>query len=106
MNYRNRKLLDLAHELHDCTAQIEGVCIGYSEHGLEPAHSNQSVHGKGGHLKAHDCFHAAMCHNCHAELDQGKHLSREERREIWQRAYDATILEYFKRGWLSVSDAL
>lgn len=99
-NYRNRSLLDLAHDLHDCTAQIEGVCQGYSPDGLEPAHSNQSRHGKGMSIKAHDCFHAAICHSCHVEIDQGHKLSREERAEVWQKAHERTILEYFNRGWL------
>lgn len=100
MNHRDRRILNLAHALHDCTMQIPGVCRGYSVEGLEPAHSNQARHGKGGAMKAHDIFHAAICHECHVEIDQGKRLSREERAEYWQRAHEATLLEYVKRGWL------
>lgn len=103
-NYRNRRLLDLAHALHECTARLPGLCLGYSPHGLEPAHSNQSCHGKGLSLKAHDVFHAALCHPCHAALDQGRQLSRAERVAVWSRAFEATYLEYFRRGWLHVVD--
>jgi hypothetical protein len=35
------------------------------------AHSNQSRHGKGLGLKAHDCFVAFLCAHCHHWLDQG-----------------------------------
>jgi hypothetical protein len=52
--------------------------------------------------KSDDIFHAAMCHACHAELDQGRLLSKDARRDVWQRAHERTMLEYFKRGWLTV----
>lgn len=93
-NYRNRDLLDLAYEI-DCTLRIQGVCEG----GMgEPCHSNQSRHGKGGALKAHDCFFAAGCRACHRELDQGKKFTLDEKIEIWQRGHERTMLELFRRG--------
>ena len=95
-NYRNRDLLNLAHKLHDCP-----LCQRYSVDGLEPAHSNQSKHGKALGLKGHDNFHAAICHDCHALLDNGM-LNREDAVSMWEMAYDLTMLEYFKRGWLVV----
>lgn len=99
MNYRNRGLLDLAYHI-DCTARIPGSCIGGPG---EPAHSNQSRHGKGVSIKAHDCFFASMCRGCHSEIDHGKRLSREERREIWQRAHDETLLKLFSQGLVKVA---
>ncbi len=66
-NYRDRALLNLASQLN-CTLQIDGVCEGGAG---EPCHSNQSRHGKGGSIKAHDCFFASGCRSCHRELDQG-----------------------------------
>jgi hypothetical protein len=102
-NYRNRRLLDLAHRVQECQLRIPGVCVGHSVDGCEPAHSNQSRHGKGGAMKAHDIFHAAACHWCHAELDQGKKLSREERRNYWQDGFERTWLLYLKQGWLKVT---
>lgn len=103
MTYRNRKLLDLAHRVHECQVQIPGVCEGYSAHGCEPAHSNQQRHGKGMGLKAADNFHAAACHSCHAELDQGKSLSKDLRREIFNEAHERTMALYIQNGWLVVA---
>lgn len=96
MNYRNRALLNLAHQLNTCPG-----CGGWSMHGLEPAHSDSQKHGKGTGIKAHDAFHAALCHDCHTALHSNK-LDREEKRELWQRAFDATLLTYFRNGWLVV----
>lgn len=98
MNYRNRSLLDLAHRLNECTCG----CGLFVPEGLEPAHSNQSRHGKGMGIKSHDLFHAGLAHDCHARIDQGKDLSGEERADIWQLAHERTLLEYFRRGWLRV----
>lgn len=92
MNYRNRKLLDLAYRI-DCTVQIPGLCDGGPG---EPAHSNQSRHGKGGALKAHDCFFASACRSCHRELDQGRRFSREEKFDLWQKAHERTLLALFE----------
>jgi len=102
-NYRNRKLLDLAHRVHECQVQIDGVCIGYSPHGCEPAHANWSEYGKSMGRKADDVYHAAACHACHAELDQGKQLSREERLDYWRRGFERTMLYYFRQGWLRIA---
>lgn len=93
--YENRRLLDLAHNLHECTH-----CGRYVPEGLEPAHSNQSRHGKGMSMKAHDCFHAALCHACHARLDQGSDLSREMRHALWEAAHENTFLLYLALGWI------
>ena len=95
-NYRNRQLLDLAHELHDCP-----LCQRHCVDGLEPAHGNGSRYGKGLGIKAHDCFHAAICHDCHALIDNGM-LNKEDAQDMWRMAHEATLLEYFRRGWLVV----
>ncbi|MDT3468647.1 nuclease domain-containing protein [Stenotrophomonas maltophilia] len=97
-NYRDRSLLDLAYQLN-CTLQIDGVCEGGPG---EPCHSNQSRHGKGGSIKAHDCFFASGCRSCHRELDQGKRFTREKKAEIWQRAHDLTMLQLWQQGYLQV----
>jgi len=66
------------------------------------AHSNQSKHGKGMSIKAHDCFVAFLCHRCHHEIDQGSKLSKEERIDLWQRAHEATLLHLFRTNRLVV----
>ncbi len=99
MNYRDRALLDLAYQLN-CTLQIDGVCEGGPG---EPCHSNQSRHGKGGSIKAHDCFFASGCRSCHRELDQGKRFTREEKADIWQHAHERTILQLFQLRLVKVA---
>ena len=56
----------------------------------QAAHSNWAEHGKGRGIKASDEFTAALCQTCHTELDQGSHLSKEQRRQMWDRAYEKT----------------
>ena len=101
--YRSRRLLDLAHELHECTLTIPGVCQGYVPEGLEPAHGPKSLLGGGVGQKSHDIF-AAACHACHAELDQGRLLSRRERHEIWAMGAAKTWVLLLERGWLKVAE--
>lgn len=79
---RDRKLLDLAYEF-PCLLRFQ-CCEGGAG---EPAHSNQPRHGKGGAIKAHDNFHVPACRACHRELDQGKTMTRDEKRDAWERAY-------------------
>lgn len=102
-NFRDRKLLDLAHRVNECQLRLPEVCTGYSPHGCEPAHSNSQRHGKGMSIKADDCFHVAACHACHAELDQGRRFTREEKAEFWQAGYDRTMALYWRNGWLKVA---
>jgi hypothetical protein len=85
--YRNQKLLE---------AVRESPCqhCGKSDGTVVAAHSNQSRDGKGRSIKAHDYRIAALCFTCHAELDQGRRLSREERLNMWEDAHRATV------GWL------
>jgi hypothetical protein len=87
MNYRNPKLLEVVREAPcmSCGAQ-DGTVVA--------AHSNQLRDGKGRSIKAHDFRIAALCYRCHADIDQGATMSREERREAWETAHRATI------GWL------
>ena len=97
-HYRDRDLLDLAYQL-PCTLQLP-CCEG----GMgEPAHANSHRYGKGGSIKAHDCFFAAACRACHRELDQGRTMSREEKLHAWQLGYEKTMLELWQRGLIRVA---
>ena len=62
----------------------------------QAAHSNWSKHGKARSLKASDEFTAALCYSCHAEMDQGMCLSKEERQMMWDNAYAKTLVELQK----------
>jgi hypothetical protein len=39
-----------------------------------------------------------LCFTCHAELDQGRDMSREERLNMWEAAHRGTV------GWLFEND--
>lgn len=82
--YRNKKLLEVVREapcMH-CGAQ-DGTVVA--------AHSNQLRDGKGRGLKASDAAIAALCCNCHHQIDQGFILSKEERRNAWDEAHRKTM---------------
>jgi hypothetical protein len=93
--YRSRKLLDAAREL---PCQHCGVSDGT----IVAAHSNQLRDGKGRGLKAHDYRIASLCFTCHAELDQGSKMSKQERVEMFDVAHRSTIGQLFERGYLEV----
>jgi hypothetical protein len=85
--YRHEKLLKA---VRDCPCQHCGAQDGT----VVAAHSNQLIDGKGRGLKAHDYRIAALCFRCHAELDQGTKMSKQERVNMWEAAHRATV------GWL------
>ena len=65
--------------------------------GTQAAHRNES---KGMGLKTSDALVAALCGICHHELDNGKNLTRDERRDMWNRAYITTIQALIEQGHL------
>jgi hypothetical protein len=99
--YRSKRLLDAARG-QNCTLRIPGICNGNSETTVA-AHSNQIMHGKGMGIKAHDCFAAWACSSCHAEIDQGSKLSRQQKDEYWQAGFERTILQMFLLGIIAVA---
>ena len=68
------------------------------------AHSNQQKDGKGMGIKAHDYRIAALCYSCHADIDQGQRLNKEERKAVWDEAHRRTIGWLFDRGHLTLTD--
>jgi hypothetical protein len=94
--YRNPNLLK---SVRDFPCQHCGVDNGT----IVAAHSNQLRDGKGRSLKAHDFRIAALCYNCHAELDQGNKMSKEERINMWEEAHRKTIGLLFQKGCLNVT---
>jgi hypothetical protein len=71
-------------------------CVAcYREGMTQAAHRNQ---GKGMGLKTDDCLTAALCQSCHSEIDQGKALSREERRARMDVFILITLVELAKKG--------
>lgn len=96
MMFRSKKLLVACRELpcQHCGRSDGTVCA---------AHANWLQYGKGRSIKAHDCYVAALCSTCHAELDQGSKMDRAERLEMWRRAFERTIYELFQRGLITVA---
>ena len=92
--YRNKKLLEAVREspCQICGAQ-DGTVVA--------AHSNQQRDGKGMGLKAHDYRIAALCFTCHADIDQGKTLNKQQKFEAWDNAHRNTIGWLFERGYLT-----
>ena len=95
MIYRNKRLLEIARNF---PCQHCGIDDGT----VVAAHSNQLRDGKGKGIKASDYRIASLCFKCHAELDQGKNLSKQERLEMWEEAHRKTIALLFDNGHLQV----
>ena len=75
-------------------ASLECVgCGGESQ----AAHRNE---GKGMGLKTDDCLTASLCPRCHAEIDQGKDMTREERRARMDAAIFVTLIRLARRGMI------
>ncbi|WP_246120742.1 hypothetical protein [Chitinolyticbacter meiyuanensis] len=55
---------------------------------VQAAHRNE---GKGKSQKVDDCLTAALCPTCHSEIDQGRDLTREERRARMNQAIVETL---------------
>lgn len=69
-----------------CYLAIPGCCTRDIAT-VVPCHSNQSRHGKGMGHKADDVYTVPGCRACHAEIDQGKRFTKEEKFGIWDAAY-------------------
>lgn len=81
-----------------CCWPLTHVCQGL----IEYAHSNQLRDGHAKALKSHDFRIALICHSAHAEHDQGKNLSKDERREAWDEAHRRTVGVLFMRDIVRV----
>jgi hypothetical protein len=94
--YRNKSLLEAVREspCQSCGAQ-NGTVVA--------AHSNQQRDGKGMGLKAHDYRIAALCFTCHADIDQGKTLNKQEKFEAWDEAHRKTIGWLFETGRITLT---
>jgi len=90
---RDKRLLQMAGTLHcqNCGKNDSTVCA---------AHSNWAEHGKGRGIKASDIYIASLCHDCHMELDQGKTLSKDERKEMWTKAHIKTMDKLVQLGYV------
>lgn len=84
MTYRNRKLLDLAHEA-PCFLRLAPYGCGADK--SVPCHSDMLRHSRGVGHKSDDCLAVPGCPACH-ELFTRKNLGREGYDEVWQTAFE------------------
>jgi hypothetical protein len=61
------------------------------------AHTNWGG-GKARSLKASDEYTAALCYTCHSELDQGRMLTKEQRKKLWVVAHYRTVRKLVMLG--------
>ena len=87
--FRSKKLLA-------AVAQMPCQHCGLEGH-TQAAHTNWG-HGKGRGIKADDHMVAALCQFCHAEIDQGARLSRQERKDMWEAAHLKTAHKVQEMG--------
>jgi hypothetical protein len=67
-----------------CYLRIHDVCNG-DWRTCVPAHRNES---KGAGLKNPDYFTLPACFACHYEFDQGKRFLRQQKRDMWNVAFE------------------
>lgn len=89
--YRSRKWMAAVASLESCV-----LC---GRNGVQVAHRNE---GKAKGRKADDCLTAALCPACHAEIDQGAHMTRDQRRAEMDRAIVLTVRALVRAGKIEV----
>lgn len=71
-------------------------CVKCGKEGeTQAAHRNE---GKGMAMKTDDCLTAALCHTCHAVIDQGPGMTRDERRAVLDFAILMTLVGLAREG--------
>jgi Protein of unknown function (DUF1364) len=91
--YRSKPLLALARG-KPCLLQAVAGCRGADGTTTVAAHSNQSKHGKGAHIKAHDTYTVWACAVCHTWLDSSYSATQEEKFEAFDEACYRQLREW------------
>lgn len=81
------------------TASVES-CVLCKRFGVQVAHSNQD---RGMSQKSAAWLTAALCPECHHEIDNGKHMERAERRALMDRAIVLTHDALIRNGRLRLA---
>lgn len=84
--------------LLNCAKDQACVACGVQDGTIVTAHSNLQEHGKGTSIKAHDCMSAWLCHRCHSEYDQGKSMTKDEKREFILTMICRTTVRLWQQG--------
>lgn len=91
MNATERKWFSAVASLESCV-----LCHAY---GIQVAHSNEN---RGMGQKSAPWLTAALCRNCHHEIDNGKNLDQHERRSMMRRAILLTHDALIRSGKLRI----
>lgn len=71
-------------------------CVAcYREGMTQAAHRNE---GKSMGMKTDDCLTAGLCVECHTDIDSGRHLTRQERRERMDAYIMLTLVQLARQG--------
>lgn len=84
MTYRNRRLLDVAHEA-PCFLDLGTVGCGTNP--SVPCHSDMLRHGRGASHKSHDCLAVPGCPACHAVFTRARY-GKEGYEMVWRDAFE------------------
>lgn len=79
-------------------AELE-TCVLCGRHGVQVAHRNED---KGRGMKVDDCLTAALCPACHDAIDNGKDMTRDERRAAMDRAIVLTLRALVRTGKVGI----
>lgn len=91
MTFRSPKLLRAAKDRACVLCRSVGTTVA--------AHTNSLELGRGFGHKAPDYYVAYVCQRCHDEIDgRAGGLSKEEKRELWMRAFVRTVALWFEDG--------
>lgn len=90
--HRSQALRDMPNG-RQCLLQFPDVCNNDPSTTVA-CHSNWSDHGKGGARKADDEYTVWGCSACHALLDQGSHLTADEKRSSFDAAHKRQVQEW------------
>ncbi len=83
-------------KLRRLVADLPCMCCGQRGQ-TQAAHANFQCFGKGMGIKASDAALMALCVRCHAELDQGQAMTKEERR--------AVQYEWMAKTWVMLAES-
>ncbi len=83
-------------KLRRLVADLPCMCCGQQGQ-TQAAHANFQGFGKGIGIKASDAALMALCVRCHAELDQGQAMTKEERR--------AVQYEWMAKTWVMLAES-
>ena len=89
--WRNPHLLAMA-KGKPCLFRLPGIC-NHNPETTVAAHSNLSIHGKGGARKANDQYSAWACSACHSWFDAGPSPA-EHKAEWFKLAHADQVLEW------------